>query len=264
MKTISSRQNALVRTFRELRDAAAFTDGRVLVDGVHLVREARAAALEFEAVAVSSSHLTGNSEAGNLARTLESAGAPVYSVSDVVFGAMSPVRSPSGIAAIARRAPSDASAFSLTGGFTLVAADIQDPGNLGGLIRAAEAGGVTGVLVAGPSANPFSWKALRGSMGSALRIPIAGGETLDAIVGCAMASGTRIVAAVPRDGRSPEDVEWRGSVALILGGEGHGLPPDVLTACDDLVTIPMTPPVESLNVAVAGAILIYAARRQRS
>ena len=265
MKTISSRKDALVRTFREIADSAEFDDARVLLDGVHLVREASIAALEFEAVAVASSYLTGDSEVGDLARALETAGAPVFSVSETVFGAMSPVRSPSGIVAIARRAPADAGAISLTSaGFTLVATDIQDPGNLGGLIRAAEAGGATGVLVAGTSANPFSWKALRGSMGSALRIPVAAGQTLDAIVRCAKASGTRTVAAVPRDGRAPEDVDWRGSVALILGGEGRGLPPGVLTECDDLVTIPMTPPVESLNVAVAGAILIYAARRQRS
>ena len=95
-------------------------------------------------------------------------------------------------------------------------------------------------------------------------MPTAGGKTLDAIMDCVKKSGTRAIAAVPRHGRAPEDIDWRGSVALILGGEGRGLPPDVLAACDDLVTIPMTPPVESLNVAVAGAILIYAARRQRS
>jgi RNA methyltransferase, TrmH family len=265
MKMISSRHNALVRAFREIADSAESDDTRVLLDGVHLVREACGAALEFEAVAVASPHLTGDSEAGQLARALESQGAPVFSVSEPVFRAMSPVRSPSGIVAIARRTPSEAGAISLTpGGFTLVATDIQDPGNLGGLIRAAEAGGATGVLVAGTSANPFSWKALRGSMGSALRIPIAAGQTVEAIVRCARVSGTRTVAAVPREGLAPDDVDWCGSVALILGGEGRGLPPDVVSECDDLVTIPMTPPVESLNVAVAGAILIYAARRQRS
>ena len=264
MKTISSRQNALVRTFRELADAAEFNDARILLDGVHLVREASMAALDFEAIAVASSHLTGHSEAGDLARALDSAGAPVFSVSDTAFRALSPVRSPSGIVAIARRASSDAIIGLTRAGFTLVATDVQDPGNLGGLIRAAEASGATGVLVTGSSANPFSWKALRGSMGSALRMPIAAGNTLDAIVGGAKASGTRTVAAVPRDGRTPEDIDWRGPVMLILGGEGHGLPAGVLTECDNLVTIPMTPPVESLNVAVAGAILMYAARRQRS
>ena len=142
MKMISSRHNALVRAFREIADSAESDDTRVLLDGVHLVREACGAALEFEAVAVASPHLTGDSEAGQLARALESQGAPVFSVSEPVFRAMSPVRSPSGIVAIARRTPSEAGAISLTpGGFTLVATDIQDPGNLGGLIRAAEAGG---------------------------------------------------------------------------------------------------------------------------
>jgi len=264
MKPISSRQNGLVRAFRELADAPD-GDTRVLLDGVHLVREARTAALEFEAVAVAASQLAGSSEAADLARALESAGAPVFAVNDSVFTAMSPVRTSSGVVAIARRTPSDAGAISLTdNGFTLVAADVQDPGNLGGLIRTAEAGGVTGVLVSGASANPFSWKALRGSMGSALRLPVAVGQALDAIVRCAGASGGRTVAAVPRDGRAPDAINWCGAVTLILGGEGRGLPASLLSTCDELVTVPMAPPVESLNVAVAGAILIYTARRQRS
>ena len=265
MKTISSRQNPIVRAFRELADSPDAGDTRVLLDGVHLVREARAAALELEAVAVASSRLNGDTEEGEVARSLESAGTLVISVTDAVLAAMSPVRSPSGIVAIARRTPSDAGAICLmNNGFTLVAADVQDPGNLGALIRAAEAAGVTGVLVTGASANPFSWKALRGSMGSALRLPIAAGLALDAIVRCARTSGARTVAAVPRDGRAPEAIDWTGPVALILGGEGPGLPTGLLTGCDDLVTIPMATPVESLNVAVAGAILLYVARRQRS
>ena len=265
MKSISSRQHALVRTFRELADSADIRDARILLDGVHLVREARAAGLAFEAVAVDASHLTGDSEAGALARALESSGAPVFSVGSAAFRAMSPVRSPSGVVAIALRAPSDAGAIVLTeAGFTVVAADVQDPGNLGSLIRVAEAGGATGVLVAGTSANPFSWKALRGSMGSALRLPVASGHALDAVVRRAKAARARTIAAVPRNGRSPDTVAWRGAVTLLLGGEGHGLPPDVVSRCDDVVTIPMNAPVESLNVAIAGAVLIYAAQRQRS
>ena len=175
MKTISSRRNPIVRTFRALADAPDAGGTRVLLDGLRLVREARAAALEFEAVAVASSHLNGDTEEGRMARALDSAGAPVFTVSEAAFAAVSPVWSPSGIVAIVWRKPSDPTAICrATSGFTLIAVDIQDPGNLGALIRAAEAGGVTGVLVAGASANPFSWKALRGSMGSALRLPIAG------------------------------------------------------------------------------------------
>ncbi|MBF8300575.1 MAG: putative TrmH family tRNA/rRNA methyltransferase, partial [Acidobacteria bacterium] len=199
MRTISSRQNPVVRAFRELADAPDARGARLLLDGVHLVREARAADLELEAVAVAESSLTGDTEEDELARLLESAGAPVFRVTGAAFAAMSPVRSPSGIVAIARRDASDADAiFRISGGFTLVAVDVQDPGNLGALIRVAEAGGATGVLVTGASANPFSWKALRGSMGSALRLPIAGGLAPDAIVRCARTAGARTVAAVPR------------------------------------------------------------------
>ena len=88
---------------------------------------------------------------------------------------MSPVRTPSGIVAIARRTPATAPPTSArhADAFVLAAVDVQDPGNLGSLLRAAEAGGVTGAFVCGASANPFSWKALRGSMGSALRLPVA-------------------------------------------------------------------------------------------
>jgi tRNA G18 (ribose-2'-O)-methylase SpoU len=71
------------------------------------------------------------------------------------------------------------------------------------------------------------------------------------------------VASVARGGRAPDEIDWTGSVALILGGEGPGLPADIVSQCDERVTIPMASGVESLNVAVAGAVLIYAARRQR-
>jgi TrmH family RNA methyltransferase len=265
MKTISSRQSPIVRSYRELARAPDRGGARLLLDGAHLVRDAHAAGLTFESVAVAASRVAAHTEEGEVARALESAGAPVVTVSDAVFEAMSPVRSPSGVIAIARRSPSDISAICSTErGFTLVAVDVQDPGNLGALMRAAEAGGVTGMVVTGASAHPFSWKALRGSMGSALRLPVAAGADVDATVTCLRANGAKAVASVARGTRGPDDIDWGGSVALFLGGEGPGLPASIVAQCDDHVTIPMAPHVESLNVAVAGAILIYAARRQRS
>jgi TrmH family RNA methyltransferase len=264
VKVISSRQNQIVRAYRELASEPDGGGARLLLDGAHLVRDAHAAGLTFESVAVAASRLTGQTEEGALAHALESDGAPVVAVTDAVFAAMSPVRSPSGLVAIARRTPSDASVIcKAKNGFTLVAVDVQDPGNLGALIRAAEAGGVTGMVVTGTSAHPFAWKALRGSMGSALRLPVATGPDANAIVKGIGAAGTRTIASVPRGGRGPDEIDWTGPVALWLGGEGPGLPTDIVSQCDDRVTIPMASGVESLNVAVAGAILIYAARRQR-
>jgi TrmH family RNA methyltransferase len=264
MKTISSRQHAVVRSFRELAKDPDPSGERLLLDGIHQVREAHAAGLAFEAVAVAASHLEQGLEEADLARALERDNAPVFSVSGPVLAAASPVRTPSGIVAIARRVPLSASAiYGRDNGFVLVAVDVQDPGNLGSLLRAAEAGGATGALVCGASANPFGWKALRGSMGSALRLPIAHGLAAGEVLPCAKRAGMRTIAAVPRRGVSPDAVNWSGRVALLLGGEGPGLEDNVIAGCDERVAIPMTPPVESLNVAVAGAILIYAARRQR-
>lgn len=265
MRTISSRQNPVVRAFRELAAAPDAAGARVLLDGAHLVSDARAAGARFEVVAVAASRLDADTDESRLARTFEREGVEVIAASDNAFAALSPVRSPSGIVAIVRRSP--ATAGEICAGrraFVLAAVDVQDPGNIGSLLRAAEAGGVTGAFICGMSANPFSWKALRGGMGSTLRLPVAGGMTVEEAVGCMRKSGLRIVAAVPRGGEDPDAVDWRGNVGLFLGGEGPGLSDQIVERCDARVTIPMAPPVESLNVAVAGAILVYAARRQRT
>jgi RNA methyltransferase, TrmH family len=100
-------------------------------------------------------------------------------------------------------------------------------------------------------------------MGSALRLPVVAGMTHDAVITCMTTAGVRIVAAVPRGGEHPDEIDWRGPVGLLLGGEGPGLSDEVVARADARVTIPMAATVESLNVAVAGGILVYAARRQR-
>lgn len=261
---ISSRQNPLVRSFRELARSPAADGTRLLLDGVHLVRDAQAAGLEFEVAAIASAHENGQSEEAQVARTLRAAGVDVAIVSERAFAAISPVRAPSGIAAIVRR--SSVTADDICGrpdAFVVAAVDVQDPGNLGSLIRAAEAGGATGVLVCGTSASAFSSKTARGSMGSLLRLPVADGLTVDAAVAAMRKAGGGVVATAPRGGVPPDEADWRGRVLLLLGGEGPGLSDAVMSRADARVTVPMSPPVESLNVAVAGAILVYAARRQR-
>ena len=264
MKTISSRQNPIVRAYRHLADEPDPIGARLLLDGAHLVREARAASLRFESVAAAVSHLAAATEEGILAHELERDGVDVVAVDDQVFSAMSPVHTPSGIVAIAHRHPtSGAAIFERARLFALVVADVQDPGNLGSLLRVAEAGGATGVIVCGESANPFSWKAVRGSMGSVLRLAIARSQSLEQTMTEIREAGANTIAAVPRDGWDPDAVDWSGRIALLLGGEGPGLDARVVAGCNQRVSVPMEPPVESLNVAAAGAILVYAARRAR-
>jgi RNA methyltransferase, TrmH family len=264
VKSISSRQNPIVRTFRALADDPDPTGERVLLDGAHLVRDAHAAGAVFELLVVAASRLEPGTEEERLVREIESSAIEVVAAEDKVFAALSPVRSPAGLAAIVRR---KVTAPPLVCGrphaFVVAAADVQDPGNIGAIIRAAEAGGATGAFVCGASASPFSWKALRGSMGSALRLPVVAGMTTGAVMDCMAEAELRTIAAVPRGGADPDDVDWRGSIGLFIGGEGPGLSDEVIDRCSMRVTIPMAVTVESLNVGVATGVLIYAARRQR-
>jgi len=263
MRTVTSRQNPLVRGFRE---AAAHpgAEGLVLLDGAHLVREARDAGLAIQIVAISARALEASPESAALADALERDGVEVVVVTDPVMAALSPVRTPAGLTALASHETVALDALAdVPTPLVVAAVGVQDPGNLGALIRAAEAGGATGVVVCGPSAHPLSWKTLRGSMGSALRLPIALTPTVEDALTFAATNGLASVATTARDGRAPSDIALTRPTLLLLGPEGGGLTEAVVDACTARVTIPMQPPVESLNVAVAAALLVYEARRQR-
>jgi TrmH family RNA methyltransferase len=262
---ISSRQNPTVRVFRELAKTPAADGTRLLLDGVHLVREARAAGLPFERAVVVAEHADDGSEIADAVATLVSDGVDVSIVTKPVMKAISPVQTPSGIAAVVKRRPVSAvQVCQAREPFVIAAVDVQDPGNLGALLRAAEAGGATSAVVCGASASPFSWKAVRGSMGTVFRLPVVAGVKAEALLECAQKFGLRTVASVARGGEAPDAVDWRGGVLLFVGGEGPGLDDTIVAASDARVTIPMQPPVESLNVAVAGGLLVYEARRQRT
>ena len=130
-------------------------------------------------------------------------------------------------------------------------------------MRVAEAGGASGVVCAGACADPFGWKALRGSMGSALRLPILVYRDSREAIDEARRHGCRIVATAPRGGRPLFDADLGGSIAVLIGGEGPGLRASQLDEADERMTIPMQSPVESLNTAVSAALIVYEARRQR-
>ena len=260
MDSITSRQNPIVRRFREI----ARTPGdELLLDGPHLLAEALLAHLPVEVVAVDSS--TTNGEIAALSRRAAEAGARVLDVSASVLEAMSPVRSPTGIAAIARRRESTLDhVLGNAPQMVLMLEHVQDPGNVGAIIRAADACGATGVVVGAGSADPYGWKALRGSMGSAFRLPVASRQNLADAIEQARRLGLQILAAVPRDGTSLPSSDLRRPVAIVLGGEGAGVSDDLLELMDGRLTIPMRPTVDSLNVATAAALIAYEAGCQRS
>jgi TrmH family RNA methyltransferase len=258
--TITSRHNPLVARFRDA--ARGDADGVMLLDGAHLVADALSAGVAIH-VAVVTAAAEHSDDMQELVDRLSKRDVDVVSVSAPVMDAISPVRSASAIVALASRPPDrGAEMYQGRSPLVVVAVDIQDPGNVGAIVRVAEAAGASGVVAAGGSAQPFGWKALRGSMGSALRLPIGGGDPATAIA-TARQHRCRIVATVPRAGAALFDLDLTGPAAVLVGGEGAGLPAALIDGADARVTIPMQPPVESLNAAVTAAVILYEARRQR-
>jgi TrmH family RNA methyltransferase len=237
----------------------------MLLDGAHLVGDALAAGISIQLAAVAAGVEDKREEVRHLLTSLTRAGVELATVSSAVMDAISPVRSSSAVVALAdRRVFDDEQLYKGVSPIVVIVADVQDPGNLGAIVRVAEAAGASGVVAAGTSASPFGWKALRGSMGSALRLPTASSANLDEATGEARRRGCRIVATVPRDGVSIFDADLTGPLAVLIGGEGQGLPAAMVDSADERVTIPMQAPVESLNAAVAAALILYEARRQRA
>ena len=261
VRRVTSRQNPLVARYR----AAARGEARelLLLDGVHLLSDALAAGLRIREAAIAAD--AGEREdLRSIAEQLARVGVEPVVASSSVMAALSPVRSSSAIVALADRPDTHATRSAASSvPLVVVAVDVQDPGNLGAIVRVAEAGGATACVVAGASADPFGWKALRGSMGSALRLPVHVVEDANRAVEGARRQGCQIAATVPRKGRSIFDVDYTGPMAVLIGGEGRGLHDSLLTSADVRVTIPMQAPVESLNAAVAAALIVYEARRQR-
>lgn len=257
---ITSRRHPLVQAFRDARESGA--DTPLLIDGWHLLVEAVAAGVPIEVVAFRDAPPRGRE--ADAVEACFAAGAHVVRVTPDILTATSPVRTPSGVVALARRPRVDcARVFQPSPALVLAALDVQDPGNLGALVRTAEAAGATGVVAVGATADPFGWKALRAAMGSTFRLPVARLDSSGRLLDEARADGCQVVALVPRGGASPDAVDLTGPTCLLLGGEGPGLSADLVAASDCTISVPMAAAVDSLNVAVAGALAVYGAARQR-
>jgi len=261
MRSVSSRQNPVVARFRALARNRG-TGDRVLLEGEHLVAEALASGIAIDTIAIAERRLA--TAAARLADRVESAGGEALRVPEPVMAALSPAKEPSGIVAIARMAHASLEdTLRSAPQLLVVLAGIQDAGNVGAIVRAADGCGATGIITTDGTADPFGWKALRGAMGSTFRLPVAVHQPLAATVDSLKRRQIAIVAAVPRGGTMLPDARLRGPLAIVLGAEGAGLPDEIAKAAGERVTIPMRAPVESFNVAITAALILYEAARQR-
>jgi len=282
-ETITSRENKWLKIFRAALRGTGPEEGELIgVEGPKLVEDALRSGLEAEALLVSES---GEADLERILRAASEsdAGIPrsrVMRTTDKLFGSVAGTETPQGVAALFRQrawefddvlrgAAAADGALRGDAALVVVMAAVQDPGNIGTILRSAEAFGATGVVTTRGSADPWSPKALRASAGSGLRFPILRGMAIPVLLAQLRVAGVKIVAAsshseAAADGAGADGAaDLREAVAIFIGNEGAGLPQEIEHVADARISIPMSVGVESLNAGVAASVVLYEAARQR-
>jgi len=260
---ITSASNPRLKQLRAaLRDGWTDSQSRVRIEGPKLVREAIESHLQIEEVFVSESC---RRDPGIQALLRQIPGKPeIVEVSDRLFPTIVSTENPQGLLALARLPSIQVEKLLRSASMLLVGCELQDPGNLGTLLRSAEAFGVEGVLLTQTSVNPWNEKVVRASAGSIFRVPCLGGFDGAGLIRDLADSGFSLVAANPKANLDFREADYHSRIALLVGNEGRGLSQEVLNRIQVQIRIPMDAAVESLNVSVAASIILCEAARQRS
>jgi TrmH family RNA methyltransferase len=265
LRRIEGRHNPLVKQLRQAFARAERTeDGDCAIEGLRIIEEAIRSGLRFRAV------FFRESAQERAERLLPQIGAHVETLllPDKLFDSIVPSETPQGVAALVRlrEFKLDDILERLQVGPMVVLAGLQDPGNLGTILRSAEAFGSAGVVIGEGTVSPFNSKVIRASAGSVFRLPIViakSADTVDEVLAALRAKSVRLLATSSHKGTPLDQAVLGGSVAVFIGSEGAGLPRNLMAKVDETVAIPHTPQVESLNAGVAGSIVLYEAARQR-
>jgi RNA methyltransferase, TrmH family len=263
-ENITSRDNSLLRQARAVRDGKVAE--LIFIEGLRLAEEALRSELEIEAVIVSQ-QLAQKEKAEGLINELGQVSPRLASVSEKILESISYTKTPQGIVVLASRPRTTKEHFEShqqDPALVVVMHRINNPVNVGAILRTAEAAGATGAIATQNTTDPLSPKSLRGAMGSAFRLPVWFRPTyVEALAWCTERDIQTICADV-HSSTAYEEVDWRRPSALILGPESSGLSREEIKAANEAVRIPMRGPAESLNVAVATGVLLYEAARQRT
>lgn len=191
-------------------------------------------------------------------------GAAIEILADSVFEYVSDTKTPQGILCVVRQMENRLDKISDGADTLLLVLDsLQDPGNLGTIMRTAEAAGVTGIIMSRDCVDIYNPKTIRSTMGSVYRVPFAYAEDLGAAISHLQEKGIRFYAAHLEGTSAYDQVSYLGKSAFLIGNEGNGLKKEVADCADQYIKIPMCGQVESLNAAVAASVLMFEAARQR-
>jgi RNA methyltransferase, TrmH family len=261
LRPVTGRHNQRLKELRQaFRRAELTAQGECAIEGVKLLEEALRSGLHLESVFFSES-------ARPLAEKLLpqiSARTATLVVPNTLFNSIVPSDAPQGVAALVKL-PAFASGQLLDRSSTgplVVAAGLQDPGNLGTMLRSAEAFGAAGIFLTEGTVSPYNSKVLRGSAGSIFRLPFLQISSAE-LVPLLRAHGVRLLATSSHQGTPLPQISWTLPLAIFIGNEGTGLSRELARQMDESLVIPQAAHVESLNAGVAASIVLYEAARNR-
>ena len=261
---VLSARNPRLATLRRLsgRRSARTDAGRFVIDGPRLVHEALDAGIVVEEVYVPADQVD-VAAVVDLERALRAANVVVHLVAPDVFRSVASTETPQPAIAVARPPVRDAAGLLASANALLVLVDVADPGNAGTLVRVAEAAGIGVVVACGQGVEWWNPKVVRAAAGSLFRVPVLALADVHGVLASLHARGVTTLATSIDAGADYTAIDYRMPTALLLGSEAHGLPADVVASATTAVRIPMLGAVESLNVAMAGAVCAFEMARQR-
>jgi len=265
--TITSRRNERIKRLQRLQQRRhREAEGRFLVEGPHLVEEALKAGWAVDLIVYTPETL-GREHSAAILEDARRRGVELLPVAEHILSLLADAVTPQGMIGLVRkppaRSPADVVPARLKRPLAVVLDGLQDPGNLGAVIRTADAAGVDAVLLTKGTVDLYAPKTVRAAAGSIFHVPVAEPAAPEECAAFLKSRGLAVLVAEPRDGIPVYDCDLTGPVALVIGNEGSGTGPVLRRAADVLVRIPMPGRAESLNAAVAASLIIYEAVRQR-
>ena len=259
IRRITSRQNSLVKDLRRAFHEAELVDGHCAIEGVRVIEEAVRSSLRFRAVFFSEA---AQDRAERLLPQISS-NAETLELPEDVFASAVATETSQGVAALVRWPEFHLErVLQQENPLLLGTMGLQDPGNLGTIIRSADAFGASAVLLGEKTVSEFNPKVIRASAGSSFRLPTV--HVSAAELKQLKQKGIRVLATSSHKGDSIESADLTGGVAVLVGSEGAGVPREYMTLADDFIRVPHSERVESLNAAIAAAVILYEAQRQRT
>lgn len=263
MIRLTGSQNPLIKEVRALRNKSGREEkGLYFIEGARFVAEALKENIRIRYVVVSETFSSG-SGSYELLKKLNDTEINCYVVPDSLFASISDTQTPQGILAVLGLERKQLMDAELSGGLLVILDTIKDPGNMGAIIRTADAAGCTGVIVPDGCVDVFNPKVLRSTMGSIFHVPVYHCSNIVEAMNIARDSGFILCAAHLEGSISIYEADLSGQVALIIGSEAEGIGNETAENSDLLIRIPMEGRAESLNASVAAGIMIFEAMRQK-